>query len=343
MGAVGMSIAIKQNGTSIFSQGFGYADLENHVPATTMTSYRTASIAKTLTATAAMKLAEDGALDLDAPVQKYCPVFPKKSDPASGKEWIVTSRHLLAHRSGIRHYQGDEENITHHYTSITDGLSIFKDDPLLFQPGSQVYYSSYAYNLLGCVIEGASGRSFATYLKQSVFLPGSMNHSGIDDVLNIIPHRAQGYVRLAPATWRNSVLADTGFKSPSGGMVSTAEDLANFGAFFLEGRIVSARTVGEMFTVQSTPTSPSAYGLGWGIREANGIRQIGSNGGQQRVTTLLYLLPKYDFVFSAMINTENCLPVINMAIAAANEILQIELPKIPLPSNQDVCLEKEPS
>src|SRR5882757_3814613 len=93
----GLSVAIVENGDFEWAQGFGFADLENNVPATEHTLFRLASISKPLTATAAMELWERGQLDLDAPVQKYCPSFPQKP-------WSISTRQVLGHLGGIRHY-----------------------------------------------------------------------------------------------------------------------------------------------------------------------------------------------------------------------------------------------
>ena len=94
----GVSIAVVENGQLEWAAGFGFADLENNVPASEQTLYRLASISKSLTATAAMQLWERGKLDLDAPVQKYCPAFPQKSAP-------ITTREVMGHLGGIRHYK----------------------------------------------------------------------------------------------------------------------------------------------------------------------------------------------------------------------------------------------
>jgi serine beta-lactamase-like protein LACTB len=77
----GLSIAIVENGEYEWAQGFGFADLENNVPANEHTLFRLASISKPLSATAALQLWERGKLDLDAPVQRYCPSFPQKPWP----------------------------------------------------------------------------------------------------------------------------------------------------------------------------------------------------------------------------------------------------------------------
>ncbi len=86
----GVSAAVVQEGDFVWSAGFGMADLENSVPATSETLYRLGSISKPITATAAMKLWERGKLDSDAPVTKYCPAFPQKP-------WPTTTRELPAH------------------------------------------------------------------------------------------------------------------------------------------------------------------------------------------------------------------------------------------------------
>src|SRR6476659_10586026 len=99
----GVSVAVVDNGKFVWSSGFGMADLENFVPATSSTLYRLASISKPLTAVAAMQLSESGKLNLDAPVKTYCPAFPQK-------EWPITTRQVLAHLGGIRHYRADSQD-----------------------------------------------------------------------------------------------------------------------------------------------------------------------------------------------------------------------------------------
>src|SRR5208282_2876185 len=121
----GLGVAVVQDGELVWSQGFGIADLENFVPATASTLFRLASISKSITATAIMQLSERGKLDLDAEVQKYCPAFPKK-------EWPITTRELLGHLGGIRHYNGKgdiPEDSAKHFASMEESLQIFAADP----------------------------------------------------------------------------------------------------------------------------------------------------------------------------------------------------------------------
>ncbi|MCB1124073.1 MAG: beta-lactamase family protein [Verrucomicrobiae bacterium] len=147
--AVGVTVSVGRDGEIIWSQGFGYADLEQDVPVDPgKTLFRVGSVAKSMTATAVGILYEAGKLDLDAPVQTYVPGFPQK-------QGVITPRLLGGHIAGIRHYQGDENLSNVPYDSVTASLAIFKDDPLLHAPGSKYHYSSYGFNLLSAVVEGA--------------------------------------------------------------------------------------------------------------------------------------------------------------------------------------------
>ncbi|KAF2360578.1 Beta-lactamase-related [Trinorchestia longiramus] len=101
-GAVGASVAVMLDGELVWSQGMGYCHVESATVCSCYSKYRIASISKSITATIAMALWEDGLLDLDAPISKYLPDWPKKT--VDGKEVAITTHHLLTHSSGIRHY-----------------------------------------------------------------------------------------------------------------------------------------------------------------------------------------------------------------------------------------------
>ena len=181
-----ISVAIALNGQIQYQKAFGKADLENNVSATPETLFRTGSIAKPMTAVAAMRLVEDGKLDLDAPIQKYCPAFPQEP-------WTITAQEVLGHISGVRHYKEGEMDNTHHYLKLSDGFAIFANDPLLFEPETNYQYSTYGFSVIGCALEGAAGRSYPEIMQQLVFAPAHMTHTFPDDVFEIVPHRARGY------------------------------------------------------------------------------------------------------------------------------------------------------
>jgi len=295
----GLSAAIAVDRRVQWAEGFGKADLENSVPARPSTVYRLASVSKPITAVAVLQLAERGSLDLDSPVQKYVPAFPEKA-------WPLTVRHLLGHLGGIRHYRSQAEvNSTRRYTSLTEALEIFKDDPLLYEPGTRFSYTTYGYNLLGCVVEEVSGERFADYLQAHIFEPAGMKTIRVDDQAEIIPNRAQGYRRTPDGATLNSNLADTSNKIPGGGLCGTAVDLARFAIALERGLLLKQPSLDRMFTRQRLADGRlTDYGLGWYLQEDGGVREVFHSGGQQRVSTFLYMAPSERVAVALMCNLE---------------------------------------
>lgn len=303
-GIPGLSIALLVDGKLVWSKGYGLADVENGVPARADSVYRSASIGKTMTATAAMQLAERGQLDLDAPIQRYCRHFPEK-------QWPLTTRHLLAHLGGIRHYgpNADAElHSTRRYESVAASLEPFRSDPLLFEPGTRHNYSTYGYVLLGCVVEGAAGMPFMTYMRTRVFEPSGMARTRDDDPFAIVPGRAEGYTRGEDGTLRNSRFVDMSNRLPAGGYLTTAEDLARFAKAFMAGELVSAETRAVMLEPQRTRGGEVvAYGLGWGLfpgEDWYGEKEAFHGGMTPQVSGVLYLLPRRQFAVAILTNLE---------------------------------------
>jgi CubicO group peptidase (beta-lactamase class C family) len=305
------TVAIAMGGRIVYSKGFGAADLENAVAADSGTLIRTGSIAKPISATAAMTLVDAGKLDLDAPVQKYCPAFPVK-------QWTVTTRELLTHTSGIRHYQGTEADSTAHFPRVSDGLSIFAADPLLFESGAKYSYSTFGYTVLGCVIEGASGETFFDYLRAHVLLPSGMTHTFVDDVFAIVPRRARGYHIVDGKPW-NAGLVDTSYKIPGGGLVSTAEDFARFAIAITAGRIVKPSTRDAMWAPTTFADGRmSNHGLGGFNMTIGGERHLVHSGGQQGASTAIEIVPSRRFAVAVFTNDEDAEPfdIIRPVLAA---------------------------
>ena len=145
----GASVTVMVDGRIVWSEGFGYADLELGTPVRAgLTKFRIGSVSKPLTAAALGVLVDQGKIDLDAPIQTYVPDFPEKRGP-------VTLRLLAGHLAGIRHYRGAEFLSSTNYETVAEGLAIFAADTLLFAPGSAYSYSSYGWNLISAAIENA--------------------------------------------------------------------------------------------------------------------------------------------------------------------------------------------
>lgn len=300
----GVSIAVVENGAEEWSGGFGYADLENSVPATSLTLYRLGSISKSLTATGAMLLWQQGKLDLDAPVQKYCPAFPPKDTP-------ITTRELMGHLAGIRHYKSNSQddpeigNTMHFLNPIQAGLDFFKNDPLVSKPGTEFHYSTQGYTVVGCAMEGASGDSYVDYVTKNVLLPAGMRHTVPDDQFAIIPYRTRFYTTEKSGTIRNADFLDSSYKIPGGGWLSSADDMAQFEVAMLSDRIVTRATRELMWT----PLKPSDgkeddYGLGWGTGKGSGFLDVGHSGGQQGCSTQFVIVPEKRAGIVVLINDD---------------------------------------
>src|SRR5262245_17473543 len=300
-----ISVAMVKDNQIIFRRGYGLADLENKVPATADTVFRIASVSKSLTATAAMQLVEQGKLDLDAPIQKYVPSFPTKTFP-------ITARQLLAHVSGVRGYKSGEGEHTNRYATLTDALEIFKDDPLEHEPGTKYTYTTFGYTLLGVAIEGASGMSYPEYLRERVLKPAGMTHTQVDDIYALIPNRARGYTPRVfgqfNGDWRNMALMDSSYKIPGGGLVSTAEDLARFSIAVQNGVLIKPETFEQMTRNQKTRDGrQTGYGYGWYVGQREGREPDGSvwhGGVQQGFTSDLWILPSKKFAVVILTNLE---------------------------------------
>ncbi|MDA0347553.1 MAG: serine hydrolase [Verrucomicrobia bacterium] len=297
---VGITVSVGVKGEIVWSQGFGYSDLEQQVPVyPDRTRFRVGSVAKPMTATAIGLLYEQGKLDLDAPVQTYVPSFPEK-------QGIVTTRLLAGHLAGIRHYKGNEVQNSKRYESVLEALSIFKDDPLIHAPGLGYSYSSYGFNLLSAVIERASGQNYLEYMDDHVFGPMGMDHTEADQVYSIIPNRGR-YYAIYGDQLNNAPAVDNSYKWAGGGFISTSDDLVRFGFAYLGNEILKAETIKLLWTSQKSSAGEVIdYGIGWrsGIDDA-GRSWIGHNGGSVGGSTIFKIYPGEGVVIALISNLSN--------------------------------------
>jgi CubicO group peptidase (beta-lactamase class C family) len=301
-GPPGLGVAVLVDGRIVWADGFGFADLEQRVAMWPHTKMRIGSVSKPITATALGQLYEQKKLDLDAPVQKYVPSFPNKKHP-------ITTRQVAGHLSGIRHYEDrmDAEVFnTRHYPTVLEGLSMFEDDPLLFEPGAKYHYSSHGWNLLSAVVEGISGQDFLGYMQANVFDPAGMRHTIADLNARIIANRARFYVRDEQGGWRNAPYVDNSYKWAGGGFLSTPEDLVRFGWAIIGGQLMKPETVTLFTTSQRTNDGKeTGYGIGWDVStDRKGRRTIGHGGGSVGGASGLLIYPAERVVVAMIVNTD---------------------------------------
>ncbi len=303
--APGVSIAVVENGESEWASGFGFADLENNVPASEHTLFRMGSISKSLTSVGALELWERGQLDLDAPVQKYCPAFPQKQKP-------ITTREVMGHLGGIRHYKSEAEddveigNTKHFDDPIQAGLDFFKNDPLVADPGTHFHYSTQGYTVVGCVMEGASGARYVDFMHLNVFVLAGMEHTQADNRFAIIPYRTRFYRKTDSGTVQNADFLDSSYKIPGGGWLSSAEDMGRFEVAILNDKLIKRSTRDLMWTpLKPSDGSKDSYGLGWGTFTEDGVFYAGHGGGQQGTSTDLLIAPEQRVGVVVLANMED--------------------------------------
>ncbi len=332
-GTPSLQIAIGYKDQILYENAYGFSDLENKVLAKLETKYRTASIAKWFSATSAMTLVEADKLDLDKPVQTYCPAFPQK-------KWKLTTRQLLTHTAGIRGYLDFQELIKNNndpkqveilkfkqlqeelsqhtrYEEVTAPLNIFKDDPLIFEPGTDWSYTSFGYRILACVMEGASGQKFQTLIEDSIFKKSNMKNTLADDAWAIIPNRTSGYRLYRDGTIRRADSRDVSENLPAGGYLSTASDLVRFALTFNQGLVsqkvrelmVSPVAVDEIDTTskkswRDAMPNKTRYGYGIMLWSKYEPGMIGHTGRQAGAASILILIPDKEFSIAVMTNAK---------------------------------------
>lgn len=294
----GLSVGFLKDDFTWF-QGFGYADLENRVPAKPRSSYRMASITKTFTATAVLQLVEAGKMNLDAEIQTYVPYFPRK-------KWPITIRQLLGHLGGIPHYVEREEELhIKDHKNTREAIAIFQDFDLIAEPGTKYHYSSYGYNLLGAAIEEVSGQSYGQYIKEHIFDPLGMEDTQMDDPTELIPHRVDGY-RLLNGEVVNSEYVDMSSRFAAGGTRSTIVDLLKYARGIIDGKLLHKETWRLMFEPMATRDGIlTGKGLCWGISPWKGHFQIFHGGSQQETRTYVVVFPLEKFALALASNMEN--------------------------------------
>ncbi len=313
-GIPGASVAVGIGGQIVWAEGFGWADVELGVRVTTLTKFRVGSVSKPITAAGLGLLVERGQIDLDAPVQTYVPDFPEK-------RWPITTRQLGGHLAGIRHYRGNEMMSSRRYPTVASGLEIFADDSLLFEPGTEFSYSSYGWNLLSAVMEGASGEDFLTFMRDEVFEPLGLRHTVADHTDSIVSFRTSFYEHDGDGSVINAPYVDNSYKWAGGGFLSTPEDLVRFGQQHLGPGFLQAETLAELQTSQALLNGElTGYGIGWSTDEQDdGDRTYAHAGGSVGGTTLLLLVPEHDLVVAGVVNISGPAPMIVQRVAQVFE------------------------
>lgn len=273
----GLSVAVAIKGDIIWKEAFGYADLDNKVKVTIDSRFRVGSVSKSITSVALARMKDEGKIDLDQTVQHYLPLFPQK-------KYTITLKQLAGHLGGIRHYkENDSTDYIHkeHYTDVTSSLMVFKNDSLLFEPGTRYNYSSYGFVLLSAAMEKASGKSFVELMQQELFNPLKMTKTVPDYQDSIISGRTS-YYQWSKKNQQviRSPFEDVSYKWAGGGFLSTPTDMVLMGSALITGKFIKPSTAVLLMTSQKLSNGKdTGYGLGFRSGTDSKGRKIVHHGG----------------------------------------------------------------
>ena len=294
--APGAAAAVAVGGQVVWSQGFGVADLKTRAPVTPATRFGVGSISKALTFAAVLVLMDGGKLDLDTPVERYLPDFPHQGRG-------ITLRRIGAHQSGISDAFADEHYYTTSHFTLDSAYRRIAAVPVRFEAGSRSEYATGLFTIVGRVLERVSGASYPDLMRERVFEPAGMTATEPNDPRRMSPGRAAFYVRRSGGGFDAARSTDPSFKLPGAGFLSTAEDLARFGAALLGSAILSDSARGKLFApVPLADGTPMHYALGFQARTEDRRRVLLQPGGGPGIAGWLAIYPDDGVVVAILSN-----------------------------------------
>lgn len=310
----GLSLAVR--GRLTYAKGYGLADLESHAEVTPTTVFGTASALKILTATAVLQLAEQGKIDLNSPIERYCREFPRK-------HWAVSAAQLLSHQGGLGESKITDIFRRDHFATVHDAVLDFAND--VFEPGTDVIYSNHGYALLACAIEGASGVTYEEYIRAHILVPAGMTRSFPIDVYAVVPNRARSYlIRTEENTkelegiWKPAHLSSIRVRVPAvadpidpssdpgaGNYFGTPGDMVRFVLALDSGQLLTESMRRQEFV--DHPTQLGKYtsrGWGWIVTDLNGEHVAQVLGSDWNTSFGVLTIPEKHFVVSVASNIQ---------------------------------------
>jgi serine beta-lactamase-like protein LACTB, mitochondrial len=294
----GTSVAVAVGNDIVWSTAYGYADVERHRPVSRSTQFRIYEVAMPLTAAAMCRLADEGRLDLDAPIQRYVPGLVDADVP-------VSARQLAAHLSGARDL-ADGEDMPAPCADARDAVRRLPRQVFVRTPGLSHAMSRPGYAVLSAVLEAASGKSFPDLLAETVASPAGMASTMTDDPRRFLPGRTLFYERGWFGLLGTARPVDPSCRWGGGGLLSTTADLVRFGEALINGDFLRRETLETMFTpVRTRFGEDTGYGLGWHVdADARGRRWVWHGGRGVGGRAAIVIVPHARLVTVMLSNIE---------------------------------------
>jgi CubicO group peptidase (beta-lactamase class C family) len=272
----GVAVLVAKNGKVLYKNGFGYANIESHEKIGPSTKFRIGSITKQFTASAILKLEEEGKLKLTDKLSQYFPDFPRGNE--------VTINHLLTHTSGIHSYTGKEDFIRRVETPITSEelVNYFKNDPYDFNPGERYQYNNSGFFLAGLIVEKVSGKTLGDFFKERFFDPLKMTNTGMHASTLKLTNEARGYTK-ENGVYKPAVNWDMSWAGGAGALYSTVEDLFLWNEAVFNGKVLSEKSLKAATTAgvlnNGKAVADGGYGYGWALGKFRGEDVVDHGGG----------------------------------------------------------------
>ena len=295
--------AYRLNGCVLVAQGnvvseyvHGWKDVITRKPLKVGTRFPILSITKTMTATVVLKLQEDGKLSVRDKLSKYIPDFPNANK--------ITIEHLITHTSGIHNYSdyvGVEDSLITNYPIAKERiLNQIKSQPPDFSPGKRYSYNNSGYYLLGLIIEGVTGKPYETVVREMIFEPLNMKHSGFDFLRLPDSIKAKGYQFLEAGRAVPYKHFDSTYAYAAGSVYSNVHDMHQWALAISSGKILSKKSWAAAFTPRR-----NGYGYGWMIGQFLGRKYIRHSGGYPGYANEFVHYPEEDLTVIILNNFGN--------------------------------------
>ena len=312
----GASLLVIRDGKPLIRRSYGYANLEDRIAATPTTNYRLASVTKQFTAASILLLTQDGKLDLDDSLRKWFPTLPEVAE-------AMTIRHVLSHMSGLIDYEDVTPAAMTAQLHDADVLKILEtQNETYFSPGKGYRYSNSGYALLALIVGKASGKDFASFLKERIFTPLGMHDTiAYQQGLSTVNNRAYGYSEER-GTWTRTDQSQTSAVLGDGGIYSSIDDLAKWDAALYDDRLLSAQSRDLAFTAATETDDPKVnYAMGWRVTDEKiGGRTLWHSGETIGFRNVIIRYPEQHFTVVLLTNRNDSEPY-----QTAREIAQLFL------------------
>ncbi len=250
------AVLVAEKGKIIYKGAFGMANHEWDIANTVDTKFMLGSVSKPITAILVLIQVQKGLIDLDKTISDYIPEYSKKNGNR------ITIRQLLSHSSGMPNYDIIKDFfplISRKNFSRDEYMRLYMDSALVFEPGTNYYYSSWGYFTLGYILERVTGKSYAALMKEDIFDKTGMNNSGSYYHTQIVNKRASGY-DYSLGGYTSGDFRDQSNTMGTGDLYSTVEDLFKLHLAISNNTLINKNLTEQMFT---PGIRPWRYGFGW--------------------------------------------------------------------------------